>query len=120
MHSSCPFVSLAACDTTFCTIESITAKAMFSLDSPRPIKLITSDSANTVHMELIEVPLPFEASSHRSCGVRDNVFAMTSRNRPVPAEHLSFMRKSVTIPFSMRMIFVSCPPMSMRSIFSFL
>ena len=38
---------------------------------------------------------------------------MTSRKRPVPAEHLSFMTKSFTMPPSTRMILVSWPPMSM-------
>ena len=37
---------------------------------------------------------------------------MISRKRPVPAEHLSFIRKSCTAPPDTPMTFVSCPPMS--------
>ena len=67
---------------------------------PCPIRHITSDSAKTVHMELIFTFFPFRASSQRASGLTAMVFAMTSRKRPVPAEHLSFMAKSFTIPFS--------------------
>ena len=64
------------------------------------------------HMELMDTPPPCAASSHSASSRSPRVFAMTSRKRPVPAEHLSFIRKSLTRPFSSRMILVSCPPMS--------
>ena len=38
---------------------------------------------------------------------------MTSRKRPVPAAHLSFIWKFFIMPFSISMTFTSCPPMSM-------
>ena len=79
-------------------MESTTAKAMFSRFSPRPMRLMTSDSAKTVHMELMLVPPPWAAIPHSSSGRTARVFAMISRKRPVPAEHLSFMRKSLTAP----------------------
>ena len=66
----------SACDVTFEAMEFITANAMFSRFSPRPIRLVTSDSAKTVHIELIEVPEPFLAISHRSSGLTDKVLAM--------------------------------------------
>ena len=65
-----------------------------------PISPITSDSANTVHMELIVVSEPRRASSNISFGRRERVLAITSRKRPVPAAHLSFMIKSFTKPCS--------------------
>ena len=40
------------------------------------------------------------------------VLAMISRNLPVPAEHLSFMIKSRTLPLPIRIILLSCPPIS--------
>ena len=42
------------------------------------------------------------------------MLAITSRKRPVPAAHLSFMMKFSIIPLSLREItLASCPPMSM-------
>ena len=79
---------------------------------------MTSDSANTVHIELMEVLLPEAASSQSSAGRRESVFAMISRKRPVPAEHLSFMTKSLTAPSSTAISLVSWPPMSMIRRFS--
>ena len=102
-------------DTTLFTMDSTTANAMFSFFSPCPIRLMTSDSAKTVHIELIAVPPPRRASSQISSGRRAIVFAMTSKKRPVPAEHLSFITKSFTRPSSIRMIFVSWPPISMTT-----
>ena len=43
--------------------------------------------------------------------------AMASKNRPVPAAHLSFMAKFSTVPsLSTAMPFTSCPPMSMMAV----
>ena len=51
-----------------------------------------------------------EISSRESSRVR----AIISRKRPVPAAHLSFMTKLVTLPSgAMAMTLLSCPPMSM-------
>ena len=66
-----------------------------------------------MNMELMDTPPPCRARSHMSSGRRPRVLAMTSRKRPVPAEHLSFIMKSFTSPSSTRMILVSWPPMSM-------
>ena len=76
---------------------------------------MTSDSAKTVHM--LEMVSSFShvrprrlISSISSSSVR----AIISRNRPVPAAHLSFIIKPETWPVSSRLItLLSCPPMSM-------
>ena len=95
------------------TTLSITPRAMFSRGSPRPIRLMTSLSANTVHMLLILVGSPERARSAICCWEMPRRSAMISKKRPVPAAHLSFMRKSVTLPSGPRVItFESCPPMS--------
>ena len=63
--------------------------------------------AKTVHIELIVTPPPFSARLQSSSGLSPIELAITSRKRPVPAEHLSFMIKSLTIPSSILIIFVS-------------
>ena len=60
----------------------------------------------------MDAPPPRAASAHSSSGRMPSRFAMISRKRPVPAEHLSFIRKSCTAPPDTPMTFVSCPPMS--------
>jgi len=42
---------------------------------------------------------------------------MTSKNLPVPAEHLSFITKSSTFPFCSTITLISCPPMSITVTF---
>ena len=76
---------------------------------------MTSDSANTVHRELIGRTVPLSAISNSSCRVTPRRFAIISRNLPVPAEHLSFIWKSCTMPPNTRMILVSCPPTSIMA-----
>jgi hypothetical protein len=71
------------------------------------MRLMTSDSAKTVQSELMVTLEPCRASSTRAPGLRPIELAMTSRNRPVPAEHLSFITKSLTFPSETLMIFVS-------------
>ena len=73
---------------------------------------MTSDSAKTVQSELIFVLLPDRAIRHSSSGRTESVLAMTSRKRPVPAEHLSFITNSDTAPPLITISLVSCPPMS--------
>ena len=91
-----------------------TPHAMSSGDAPEAMREITSDSANTVHIELTERDLR-EARERWPIRSRSisSVRAITSRNRPVPAAHLSFIAKSVTLPSGeSRMTLLSCPPMS--------
>lgn len=61
---------------------------------------MTSDSANTVHMLVIawgSIPsVMLSSCSTLAPSVRE----ITSRKRPVPAAHLSFIRKSVRLPAS--------------------
>ena len=86
---------------------------MFSRGSPFPTRLMTSDSANTVHMLEISVGRPARAMAAISSWVTPRRSAMISRKRPVPAEHLSFMTNFMTLPDFSPMALVSCPPMSM-------
>ena len=97
---------------TLLATESTTPAAISSRFAPFPIKLITSDSAKTVHKELIFTVSPFFAISNNSSIVTPSLFAITSINFPVPAEHLSFIIKSLTKLFSTIITFVSCPPIS--------
>src|SRR3989339_8198 len=73
-----------------------------------------SDSANTVHMALMTIPsAPCMAAAPNTSRPYPSLLAMTSRNFPVPAEHLSFISKRATRPFlSNEIILRSCPPMS--------
>ncbi len=78
------------------TTLSITPRAIFSRGSPRPIRLMTSLSANTVHMLLILVGSPERARSAICCWEMPRRSAMISKKRPVPAAHLSFMANLAT------------------------
>ena len=87
---------------------------MLSRGSPRCSSPMTSLSANTVHIELT-VAASFEAraASPSSSISQPSALAITSRKRPVPAAHLSFISKSSTRPAGPRRItLVSWPPMS--------
>ena len=56
----------------------------------------------------------FRDISPKASRSTSNARAITSRNRPVPAAHLSFIAKSFTPPSSVKRIaLLSCPPMSM-------
>ena len=75
----------------------------------------TSDSAKTVHMLEITT-FSFHSSPFVliSSNESPSVLAIISRKRPVPAAHLSFIRKFFTAPFSSMLIaLISCPPISM-------
>ena len=76
--------------------------------------LMTSLSANTVQVELISTVLvDWAPRVPRSSTFTSSTRAITSRKRPVPAAHLSFITKLVITPFSTCRIFTSWPPMSM-------
>ena len=94
------------------TTDSITAYAMSSRGVPLPMRLMTSDSANTVHMDEMDVGAPIRARRASSSWLTPRRFAMTSRNFPVPAEHLSFIANLTTLPPRSTMTFVSWPPTS--------
>ena len=75
--------------------------------------LMTSLSAKTVQVELMPTYLvDWAPRVPRSSTSTSSTRAITSRNRPVPAAHLSFIWKLVITPFSTRMTFTSWPPMS--------
>ena len=76
---------------------------------------MTSLSANTVQvLEIAAGAAALAASASRSSTSRRRIEAITSRNRPVPAAHLSFMTKFTILPEGDRaMTLASCPPMSM-------
>ena len=85
---------------------------MSSRGVPLPMRLMTSDSANTVHMDEMDVGAPARARRASSSWLTPRRFAMTSRNFPVPAEHLSFIANLTTLPPRSTMTFVSWPPTS--------
>ena len=85
---------------------------MSSRFSPAPMWLMTSLSAKTVHMLEILVGSPARASAESSSWETPRRSAMTSRKRPVPAAHLSFMANFATRPERRRMTLVSWPPTS--------
>ena len=78
---------------------------------------MTSDSAKTVHWAVIGMTFfavrdRFENSGRLISKER----AMASKKRPVPAEHLSFIAKLLTVPsVSMLMPLTSWPPISMMA-----
>ena len=74
----------------------------------------TSDSAKTVHMlEMVSSCSQCRPMRAISSRLSSRVRAISSRNRPVPAAHLSFITKLVTPPDSSRqMTLLSWPPMS--------
>ena len=98
----------------FATAISMPA-AISSIGLPSPTSVMTSDSANTVHCAVIGMTFfapndSFEKSSR----LISKLLAIASKNLPVPAEHLSFIAKFLTVPsVSMLMPFTSCPPISM-------
>ena len=88
--------------------------AISSVGLPSPTRVMTSLSAKTVHcavmgMTFLAVRLRFENSGR----LISKALAMASKKRPVPAEHLSFMAKFLTVPsVSMLMPLTSWPPIS--------
>ena len=104
------FASAATLPATEIWIPAIIS----SLLTPADKCEITSDSANTVHVlliltgdfDVIEISPNIETSV-------SNTPAITSKNLPVPAAHLSFMTKLDKFPFlSNKSAFISCPPIS--------
>ena len=89
--------------------------AISSIGLPSPTSEITSDSAKTVHCA--EMGITFFALSEsleKSPSDISNERAIASKKRPVPAAHLSFIAKFLTVPsVSIAMPLMSCPPMSM-------
>ena len=95
-------------------IARCTPQAISSGAAPEAMRDTTSDSAKTVQVELTESDRVArrERSPIRSRSI-SSVLAITSRNLPVPAAHLSFMAKSATFPSGpSRITLLSCPPMS--------
>ena len=79
------------------------------------IRVITSDSAKTLHWldMLIGLALMFAVEPMPS-SPQVSTLAMTWKKRPVPAAQRSFISNWVTPPLSLRLIALqSCPPMSM-------
>jgi hypothetical protein len=69
---------------------------------------MTSDSANTVHMLLMLAGLRDARARPPNASVdTSNAFAVNSKNLPVPAAHLSFIKKFTTFPFSTAMTLLS-------------
>ena len=67
------------------------------MSTPRARSPTTSDSANTVHM-LETAWGSISGSALKSSSVQPSITAMFCRKRPVPAAHLSFIRKLTTFP----------------------
>jgi len=89
---------LAMTKQRFATAISIPA-AISSIGLPSPTRVMTSDSAKTVHcavmgMTFFAVRLSLENSGRLSSKER----AIASKKRPVPAAHLSFIAKFLTVP----------------------
>lgn len=106
--------NLDAIDATRDIIDAITLEAISSFCVFFEIREITSLSAKTVHVEdifILFVAFKVRLSSPSRSTLR--AFAITSRNRPVPAAHLSFITKCVTFPSSDTDIALeSWPPIS--------
>jgi hypothetical protein len=83
---------------------------------PSATSPITSLSAKTVQVEETVTGRSARAATAAtsSSGTWSRA-RITSRKRPVPAAHLSFIPKSITSPAGpIRIAFESCPPMSTR------
>ena len=65
---------------TLATTDSMMPQQMSSRGVPCPMRLMTSDSANTVHMLEMVVGRPWRARFESSSWVRPRRFAMTSMN----------------------------------------
>ena len=85
---------------------------MFAREGAKVAVTDVNDKNGMETVALIVVSEPRRARSNISFGRRESVLAITSRKRPVPAAHLSFIIKSFTNPCSIWIIFVSWPPMS--------
>ena len=96
-----------------CATESSRPRQIEFLSAPLASRPMTSDSAKTVHMLLMGWSSVSSGMLQKSASLQPRWTAMFWRKRPVPAAHLSFMRKSSTLPFSsILMTFESWPPMS--------
>jgi len=95
-------------------MDRCTPMSTSSVFRPRASQPRISDSAKTVQVVVIVTGfLDVSASVPRSPSGISSACEAAPRKRPVPAEHLSFMQKSSTCPFSFTLIaFVSWPPMS--------
>jgi len=87
----------------------------FSFDTPSRSSEPASDLAKTTHVEDIRDGSSWTLRDNSPTSSRDipSNPENTSMPRPVPAAHLSFIRKLTTLPFSSHFITLqSCPPMS--------
>ena len=73
--------------------------AISSRGLPSPTRVMTSDSAKTVHWAVMGITfLALRDSLLNSGRLSSKERAMASKKRPVPAAHLSFMAKFFTVP----------------------
>ena len=95
-------------------MDAMAPAATLAWDTPAERWEMTSDSANTVQRLLMgTTSSPCWASWEREAMGQSSTRAITSKKRPVPAAHLSFMTKFSTLPSCpRRMTLVSCPPTS--------
>ena len=73
--------------------------AISSMGLPSPTREMTSDSAKTVHWAVMGMTF-FACRDRLENSVKSisKALAIASKNRPVPAAHLSFMAKFSTVP----------------------
>ncbi|SWC22768.1 Uncharacterised protein [Klebsiella pneumoniae] len=81
-------------------IALITPARIASGATPAERRLIASDSANTVHILVMACGVTFSVMLSSCSTLVPSVREITSRKRPVPAAHLSFIRKSHRLPSS--------------------
>ena len=94
-------------------MERKTPAAISAGGVPRASRPMISVSANTAHMLEMAAGFPRPAASPSSASSMPRMPERTCRKRPVPAAHLSFIRKSCTEPSgAVLMTLLSCPPMS--------
>ncbi len=73
--------------------------AISSIALPSPTRVMTSDSAKTVHCAVIGMMFfAWRLSFEKSDRDISKLLAMASKKRPVPAAHLSFIAKFLTVP----------------------
>ena len=104
----------AARPDTFFATEAWMPARMSSTFSSEDNREITSDSANTAQVLLMDTGFwDFSESLPISSTCTSRTRDMASRNLPVPAAHLSFIIKFSRFPLSSRSsALASCPPMS--------
>ena len=101
-------------NNAFFTTEYASPAAISSTAAPSFCACFTLEFIKMVH----RVPrssgiLDFRASSEKLLAVYPMESAKFSIKEPHPEEHASFSRMESTLPFLIRMHFISCPPISM-------